>query len=34
MFKMYLFRPKGRAASRRAANLFLEMTAKKRMRKQ
>ena len=33
LFAMYLFRPRGRAASRRANTMFMEMTADKRKRK-
>ena len=33
MFEMYLFRLRGRAASRRAANLFKDMAMKKRRKK-
>ena len=33
LFVMYLFRPRGRAASRRANILFMDMAANKRKRK-
>ena len=33
LFAMYLFRPRGRAASRRANMMFMDIAAKKQKRK-